>query len=159
MELSGEVLSGHFFTGVPGPQFASRPAFRRLSEGLPEDEIFWMSAADPASPCGLGLDELRDGLPSRLPSNHLVYHGARLVVISRRHGGELEIRVAPDHPHLEDYLGFLKVLLTRQFAPLKAVDVETINGGPAAESPHAEPLREIFQVTRERKSLRLRRRY
>ena len=32
MELSGEILAGHFFEGVPGPQFASHRAFR-LSPG------------------------------------------------------------------------------------------------------------------------------
>lgn len=159
MELSGEVLSGYFFRGVPGPQFASQSAYRRLSEGLPEDAIFWMSAADPASPCGLGLDDLRGRLPARLPSNHLVYHGARLVITSRRHGGELEIRVGPDHPHFDEYLGFLKVFLTRQFAPVKAIDVETINGEPAATGRYASRLRELFQVSRVRSGLRLRRRY
>ncbi len=30
MELSGEVLAGYFFEGIPGPQFISPQAFRRL---------------------------------------------------------------------------------------------------------------------------------
>jgi ATP-dependent Lhr-like helicase len=140
-------------------QFASPQALRRLSEGLEEDAIYWMSAADPASPSGLGLDDLRGEVPPRLASSHLVYHGSRLVVVSRRNGGELEIRVAPDHPHVKAYLQFLKVLLTRGFDPLKAIDVETINSEPAPRSPYAPVIVEEFAATRESKSLRLRRRY
>lgn len=40
MELSGEILVGHFFSGIPGPQFMSHRAFRQLSRGLPEDAVF-----------------------------------------------------------------------------------------------------------------------
>ncbi len=37
MELSGEVMAGIFFHGIPGPQFISHRAFRRLQRKLPED--------------------------------------------------------------------------------------------------------------------------
>jgi len=159
MELSGEIVSGHFFEGIHGLQFVSAEGLRWLRDGLPRDAIFWMSAVDPAAPSGLGLEGLRGAVPSRLPSSHLVFHGARRVVTSRRNAGELQIEVAPEHPHLEDYLAFLKVLLTRQFAPLKAIDVETINGDPAGRSPYAARLAGPFSATRERAGLRLRRRY
>jgi ATP-dependent Lhr-like helicase len=36
MELSGEVLTGWFFRGVPGPQFISHQAFRMLQRKFPE---------------------------------------------------------------------------------------------------------------------------
>ncbi|MCZ6508717.1 MAG: ATP-dependent helicase, partial [Acidobacteria bacterium] len=159
MELSGEVVAGHFFADLAGPQFLSQSAWRRLSEGLPQDEIYWLSAIDPAAPCGLGVDAWRGRWPARLPSNHLVFDGGRCVVISRRHAAELEITVDDDHPHLSRYFDFLRVLLTRHFQPLKALDVETINGKRAADSPYAALLREIFSTTHEPNCLRLRRRY
>jgi ATP-dependent Lhr-like helicase len=159
MELSGEVLSGHFFTGLSGPQFVSRQAFQLLESGLPEDAVFWLNAADPASPCGLGLDEWRGAFPARTPSNHLVFQGDRLVVVSRRSGSKLTISVGADHPDLPRYLDFLKVRLTRRFSPVRSVDVESINGKPAATSPYAEALRGLFHTTREGLGLRLRRRY
>lgn len=159
MELSGELLSGYFFTGVSGPQFASPEALDRLREGLPEDVVFWLNAADPASACGLGLEPLRRQLPARRPSTHLVYQGSRLVVVSRRHGRVLKIKVPTDHPRLADYLRFLGVLLTRQFAPRRAIIVETINGEPAADSAYRRPLAEWFQCSREPGVLKLRRRY
>jgi ATP-dependent Lhr-like helicase len=159
MELSGELLAGQFFDDVPGLQFASPAAFRRLEESLPDDAVVWMSAADPASPSGLGLDALQGRYPARLPSNHLVFHGPRLVVASARHGAELEIHVEPEHPLLADYLGFLKHLLTRRFDPRRGVTVETINGEAAATGGYAARLVELFEATREGGALKLRRSY
>jgi len=158
MELSGEVVAGQFFTGIPGLQFLSHAALRRLQQGLPEDRVFWICAADPASPCGLGLDLGLD-LPRRVPSNHLVFHGRALVLVSERHGGVLDIRVEPDHPRVPDYLGFLRVLLTRPSRPRSSIAVETINGQPAPESPFAAVLRQRFEVSRDRATLVLSRRY
>ncbi len=159
MELSGEVLAGHFFGGVRGLQFISQAAFRELRQGLPEDAIYWLSAIDPASLAGVDIAGLKGTLPSRLASNHLVYHGSRLVLVSRRRGRELVVRCGADHPHLEDYFGVLKVLLTRHFQPLSSIDVETINGEPAVASPFRGKLAEIFRLTREPRSVKLWKRY
>ena len=159
MELSGEVLAGHFFNGVRGLQFISHAAFRELRQGLPEDAVYWLSAVDPASLAGVDVEGLKGSLPSRLASNHLVYHGSRLVLVSKRRGRELEVGCGADHPHLEDYFAVLKVLLTRQFQPLTSIDVETINGEPAASSPYRAKLGEIFRLTREPRSVKLWKRY
>ena len=158
MELSGEVVSGQFFAGLPGIQFASHAALRRLELRLADDRVFWVNAADPASPCGLGLPGLA-GLPNRLPGNHLVYRGAELVVVSERRGRRLTIAVGPDHPDLGRYLTFLKVALTRQERPVKGIVVETINDEPAAEGPYRAVLAALFHVTRDGTSLRLGRKY
>ncbi|MDH3254223.1 MAG: ATP-dependent helicase, partial [Acidobacteriota bacterium] len=159
MELSGEVLSGHFFANIPGPQFATRTAVRKLSEGLSQDRVVWMSALDPASPCGLGLDAWKGRFPARTASNHLVFHGSRPVVLSRGGGARLEIEAAADHPDLSRYFEFLKVRLTRRVEAQHAIDVESINGRAAADSAYVEALSTLFAVTREGSSLRLRRRY
>ena len=159
MELSGEVLAGQFFAGVPGLQFASPAAYRRLRDGLSQDHIYWMNAVDPASPSGLTLEALKGRFPPRVPSSHLVFHGSRLVVVSKRNAGELAIEVEPDHPHLFDYLEFMKVLLTRQFNPLKLIEIESINDEPAPASPYSGRIAELFTATRDHRSLKLRRRY
>ncbi len=140
MELSGELLSGSFFHGIPGLQFISHDAFRMLTGGLPEDAVYWLNAVDPASLCGTGLDALKDELPPRIPGTHLVHHGTRLVVVSRRFGRELRINVPPDDPRLPDYLGFFRVLVSRESNPRKQINVERINGVPAAGSPYREAL-------------------
>jgi ATP-dependent Lhr-like helicase len=159
MELSGEVLSGCFLRGPTGPQFASKQTYELLRRGLPGDRVYWMNAADPASACGLRLEGFSTKLPARLPTTHLVYHGTDLVLCSRRTGGELTIRVEPGHPRLAEYLDFLRLRLTRSAHPAKRVVVEEINGEPAASSPYAEALSELVEVSRERTSLCLMRRY
>jgi ATP-dependent Lhr-like helicase len=134
MELSGEILSGYFFEGIPGLQFISHRAFGSLEKAFPQDEIFWVCALDPVSPCGLGLEMA--GLPARLASNHLVYHGSRLVVVSKGWGKEIDIHVPPQDPSIPPYLRVFGDLLSRDVAPRKSVRVERINGAVARESPY-----------------------
>jgi ATP-dependent Lhr-like helicase len=140
MELSGEILSGYFFQGLSGPQFISHEAFRVLQEPLPQDAVFWINAADPASLCGLGPVPFQ-GLPSRIPSTYLVYHGGRLVMIVKRLGKSLEIFAGPEDRHLPAYFGLFKDLLGREFNPMQKIGVEEVNGGPALGSPYAEALK------------------
>jgi ATP-dependent Lhr-like helicase len=159
LELAGEVVAGRFFEGVPGIQFMARAAFRRLGEGLPEDLVWWVNASDPASPCGLGAVATGSELPRRVPSNHLVFHGRRLVVVSERRGARLTIQVGPDHPGLSSYLEFLRVQLTRTVAPRPSITVEEINGDDAGGSPYRAALAGVFHVTRSPGALKLSRRY
>ena len=159
MELGGEVVAGRFFLGVPGLQFASHEALRALRDGAPAEEVWWVNAADPASPCGLALEGLDAGLPRRVATSHLVFQGSRAVVVSERRGRRLEIRVGPDHPSLPEYLAFLKVLLTRAVSPMRAVVVETVNDEPAAGSSYRRVFDGLFHTTRDAGSLRLMRRY
>ncbi|MDD5168364.1 MAG: hypothetical protein PHN75_06065, partial [Syntrophales bacterium] len=158
MELSGEILSGYFFEDIPGVQFISHEAFRFLCEPLPEDAVYWMNAADPASLAGIRLDGMKGNLPSRIPSTHLVFCGWRIKIVSRRGGSILEILAPPDDPRLPDYLSFFKVLLCREFSPEKLIAVETINGQPARESPYTGPL-SAFGFTKYHKGLELTTRY
>ena len=159
LELSGEVVAGRFFEGIPGLQFMSLPALRTLQEGLPEDYVWWLNAADPASPCGLGPVELGFDLPRRIPSNHLVFHGRRLVLVSQRRGAHLAIHVPVDHPSLTDYLEFLKVQLGRTVRPRRSITVETINDEPASSSPYRAVLHDLFHVARSPNAMRLSRKY
>jgi ATP-dependent Lhr-like helicase len=155
MELSGEVMAGIFFHGIPGPQFISHRAFRRLQRKLPEDVIYWINATDPASLCGIQLDSVRGMLPARVATTHLVYRGNRLIVVSRRNGKELIIHGAPDDPNLQEYMVILRHLLTRKFQPVKRVSIETINGEKALHSPYLPALRTFSDVAADYKSVTL----
>lgn len=135
MELSGEILGGYFFKGLPGPQFLSQEALRLLQRGIPP-RIRWMNALDPASPCGLGIEKWEGMLPKRLVSNHLVFDGTRLVLVSRKNGKDLTFYAAPDEEGLKEYLSFFKILIRRDFQPLKRIEVKQINEEPALESPY-----------------------
>jgi ATP-dependent Lhr-like helicase len=140
MELSGEVVCGHFFRGINGLQFMSQNAFQVLKNGLKEDAVYWMNACDPASLCGIKLEGLPYRFPRRIPSTHLVYHGARPVLISTKNGRELEFLVSPGSPYIADCQGFFNTLLSRDFRPLSAVRVDTVNSLPVRNSPYREAL-------------------
>ncbi len=142
MELSGEVLSGYFFEGLSGPQFISHEAFRMLQEPLPQDTVFWVNAADPASLCGLGFGPLT-GLPARIASTYLVYHGSQLVMVLKRLGKSTEILVQPQDSRLTAYFGLFKDIISREFNPLKKITIETINGKPALRSLYTDVLKKF----------------
>lgn len=146
MELSGEVLSGYFFEGIPGPQFIAHGAFRLLQRALPEKAIYWVNAADPISLCGIGLDELRAELPRRHAGTHLVYRGEELIVISERQGKALTIRPPVDDPDLPEALGVIGHMMERGSPPLRRIRIETINDGQAAKSPYLDVFRTLFEV-------------
>ncbi|HET6450940.1 MAG TPA: ATP-dependent helicase, partial [Spirochaetia bacterium] len=141
MEFSGEVVSGRFFEGPAGVQFALPSVIEELSVLAAADEsVWWINAADPASLCGVDIPALKALLPSRLSSTHVVFHGARVVLVSRRRGREMEIRVPPDSSRLTEYLGFVRVLTGRDARAMTAVHVQTINGEPALASAWKGPL-------------------
>ena len=147
MELSGEVLSGIFFHGIPGPQFISQKAFRKLQRKLPDERIYWINATDPVSLCGVQMDSLRGTLPPRVPSTHLVYRGKDLIGISKRYGKDLSFFIDHDDPELPKYFVSLHHLLTRKFQPLRRVVIETINDEKAVESPYIPALRTAFDIS------------
>ena len=141
MEFAGEVVTGRFFDGIHGLQFALPGVLEELAaEPGHGEEVWWLNAADPASFCGVDLPGLKAQLPPRLSSTHVVFHGTAVVLVSRRRGRELDVRVPPDEPRLADYLSFVKVLTGRDARPLSAVHVETINGEPALSSEYKNVL-------------------
>jgi ATP-dependent Lhr-like helicase len=158
MELSGEIVTGRFFDGVSGLQFALPAAVRRLSDGLDVEGVYAMSAVDPASPCGLGLPEIGD-IPRRLPNAHLVYDGPRLIVVSEQGGRHLQIRATPEDGRLGRYLEALRSRLTSGARVRRSIAVETINGEPASRTGYRPAFEELFDVTRDHLALRLMRRF
>ncbi len=159
MELAGEVVSGRFFDGVDGLQFMDHRAWRQLERGLPEDRLWWLSATDPASPCGLGLESFPDKLPRRSANNHIVFLGRRLIVTAEASCRRLWIESSLDHVRLGDCLEFIAVMLGRRVQPLRHVDIETINDEPAVRSPYRRAFEQRFHTTRHGDGLRLSRRY
>jgi ATP-dependent Lhr-like helicase len=143
LELSGEIISGHFFQGVPGIQFATHAAIRRLAEPLPGERIYVVNACDPASVCGLGLDALSPQLPRRVSSNWMVFRGRQLVLVLQKGGKDLTILAESDDAVLESALAIYRFFLGREFSPISCVAVETVNGVAANASPFAPALRTV----------------
>ena len=140
MELSGEIVGGHFFDGVPGIQFALPSALDRLKEQTAEERVFIVNASDPASLCGVDIPELKKLLPERFPSTYVVYHGDRPVVIARKRGAELEVLVPQENTDLPSYIDKLGLLIRRGFHPQKSIKVRYVNGLDVAESGYGPVL-------------------
>ena len=140
MELSGEILSGQFFKGIRGIQFITPAALRFLKDRIDRDAVYWMNAADPASLCGIAVEGLKARLPARMPTTHLVFHGQKLALVSRKMGENLEFKVCETDPNLARYCAFFRALLNRPFDPPKQVRVTTINGHTVEESPYRSAL-------------------
>ena len=149
MEFSGEVISGYFFQDIPGPQFTTQKTLRQLQSGDACDRPYWINATDPISLCGIGVPKLRPAFPKRLTSNHLVFCGPELILISERIGKKLKINLPPEHHLLPLAFGFLTHLLSRSFQPIPRITIETINEKPAPSSPYVEILRSQFELIAE----------
>jgi len=158
LELSGEVVGGHFFDGVPGLQFAAPAAVENLRQGLESSAVWWLNAADPTSLAGADLSALKATLPRRVPSNVVVWRGHRVALVIERSGRDLDFRVPADDPALTALLEPLEIALTRSFDPERGLEVRCIQGEPAATSPYRSAF-ERFTVVREGPALRLRRRW
>ncbi|MCL2130645.1 MAG: hypothetical protein FWH35_09875, partial [Treponema sp.] len=142
MELSGELVAGRFFGGINSLQFASPGIAEELEEAESNREIYWMNAADPASPAGLDAEgviktgEMRSlNLPvRRVVSTRLCFRGSQLIAISSRGGRELEFFISPDDPGMEEVLSFIKFPKTRKIGAESRLIVEKINRESAARS-------------------------
>ena len=140
MELGGEVVSGLFFNGLSGPQFALPQAVRRFETPVRPGATFWINALDPISPCGLGLGESAAApemaLPQRLLANHLGWFEGELAIVSEHFAKRLRIALPPDHLGLDALLPHLAALCRRR----RRLATETINGEPPGRSPYLPAL-------------------
>ncbi len=139
MDLSGEILSGLFFEGVEGPQFASGEAAATAAgtSGFGLARVFVLNARDPASLSGLGLP--LPGLPRRVAGSDTVYRDGRLALVSENNGERLEFLVPPQDEGIPDLLSALARFLGRRSRGA-AFRVAEINGTAARNSPYKPPL-------------------
>ena len=132
MELAGELVAGRFFAGVNSLQFAPPRILRDLEEAEALREIFWMNAADPASPAGFDVEGSDPRLPPRSAAGHLCFRGSELTAVSSGSFRHLRIFAGPEDPELPVILAFLTMPRRRKVRPERKVSIETINGKPAA---------------------------
>jgi ATP-dependent Lhr-like helicase len=150
MELAGEIVTGRFFAGANSLQFASPGIARELEEAESEKRIYWMNAADPASPAGLQITGVFGSAPGsedpkrffRLPSSRLVYRGTELIALSIKSGKAVEIFIVPDDPSMNEAINCLTIPRTRAVQSEKKLLIETINGKQAASGEYAPAFRE-----------------
>jgi ATP-dependent Lhr-like helicase len=141
LELAGEVMAGRFFSGINSLQFAAPQIPQELEEAEGERAVYWMNAADPASPAGLSLEGLDPRLPPRRQNTRLCFRGSQLLAIAGREGRELALFIPPEDPALGDVLAFLSFPRTRAVNPAVKITLERINGRPAASGEYAAALK------------------
>ncbi|EDY82544.1 DEAD/H associated family [Verrucomicrobiia bacterium DG1235] len=151
LELSGEIVGGRFFEGIQGLQFVSKEALRGLRKPLPEKAIYWLSATDPASLCGLGVDELKGVLPKRVGSNRLVYRGSELVCESQRGGKALAFHVEAGDADLPQVISTLADALG--LGAMAQLKIETINGEDARCSAYLESIGSVLRLHSDHKQV------
>jgi len=152
MELAGELVTGRFFSGVSSLQFASPRIAAELEEAEAEQGIYWMNAADPASPAGLAVEGVICNAERSIPmernasairrtvSSRLCFRGAELLAVSNRSCRELEIFIPPDDPDISITLEFVKISRTRKVHRENKIIIEKVNGASAASSAYSEAL-------------------
>jgi ATP-dependent Lhr-like helicase len=143
MELAGELMAGRFFAGINSLQFASPKILEELEAAGDEKRIYWMNAADPASPAGLDIRDLDPRLPFRIPAARLCFRGPELIALTNRGGRDLKAFISPDDPGLPEALAFLKVPKTRAVLGERKISLETVNGKSAPRSEYAEALKAL----------------
>ncbi|MDR1100013.1 MAG: hypothetical protein LBL28_05965, partial [Treponema sp.] len=141
MELAGELAAGRFFSGVNSLQFASPRIITELEEAEQFRGLFWMNAADPASPAGLNIDGLDPRFPARTAASRLCFRGQDLIAVSGRGGKDMAVFIPPDDPALEELAAFSGIPRRRAVHPEKKLVIEKINGKPAAQSGYATAFR------------------
>jgi ATP-dependent Lhr-like helicase len=132
MELSGELVTGRFFSGINSLQFAAPHIVPELEKAEVLKDIYWMNAADPASTAGLDAEGLDPKLPSRSALSRLCFRGSELIALSNRSGREARIFTGPGDPNIPVIVDFFKAPRLRNVLPEKKLCIETINGKPAA---------------------------
>ncbi len=151
LELSGEIVGGRFFEEIPGLQFVSKEALRRLRKALPEKAIYWMSAVDPASLCGVGVEALKGRMPKRVSSTRMVYRGMELVCESLRGGKVLAFHVEASDADLPQILATLSDALG--LGSTSHLKLESINGEDARNSPYLESLDALWRLHSDHKQV------
>lgn len=140
MELSGEILGGRFFDGIPGLQFALPEALRDLEAGGDETACWIQHAQDPTSLCGSGLEAFPE-LPRRVTGTWLWWRGQTLVGVLTAGGKKLARGTDLPDQDLESLVRRTATILLS--GGQTRWTLENIDGQPAAD----HPLSAAFQAT------------
>ncbi|MCP5181286.1 MAG: DEAD/DEAH box helicase [Pseudomonadales bacterium] len=149
MELAGEIVGGHFVTGLGGPQFIAPAALQRLLHKPTAPDFWWVNAVDCVSPCGLGLDWPE--LPPRRASNYLAFHGDELGLVVENGGKHLRFLLAATDNAVDGVLA----VLTHLCGISGRVAVERINGDSPLLSAYLPALQRVLRVHNDHKGLEI----
>ena len=145
MELSGEITTGHFFKGLSGPQFILPQLVSAVASESLYRSAYWLSAVDPASPCGLGFQGQK--LPNRVVNNSLGFANGMLCIVSESSGRKFRFLVEPDDDRLHELLRLYFEFMDSN----KRVAIEAINDESPLDSPFLAKMLEHLPIRKDHK--------
>ena len=131
LELSGEIVAGHFLDDVTTLQFAAFDTLEDLKRHKPHG-LIWFQANDPASLCGVAAAFSMPPFPSaRRESSFIIMEDGHIVLTATTSGKHVLI---PDDrlPQFSpEWFAPWRTALSRRIAPRPSMEILTVNGQPA----------------------------
>lgn len=92
-EYTGRVRRGYYVAGMSGAQFIRKEDFQSVTAALrqPDDEVVWLSAADPAQIWGKVLEQPENRSFLNLPGTAVAVRGGRPAAVVERQGRVLRV--------------------------------------------------------------------
>jgi len=141
MEETGAVRRGYFVAGLGAAQFAHPGAvdrLRTLREGVDDDEVVTLAAADPAQPYGAALGwPQTTGRPSRSAGAYVVLANGEPAAFLER-GAKTLVTFGADPGRWADALAALV-----KDGRVRRIELRQIDGTAAGDHPAAALLREV----------------
>ncbi|MEO9255956.1 MAG: DEAD/DEAH box helicase, partial [Tepidiformaceae bacterium] len=147
MEEGGRIRRGYFVEGLGAAQFALRGAVDRLRaerEVQDDPEVHVLAATDPANPYGAAVpwprrdDQQRRSLQRAAGAFVVLVNGEPLLYLER--GGRSVVTLpAFDGDHTSLAIAALSTVAHDTAG--RGLNIERIDGEPAADSPHAQAFR------------------
>lgn len=116
-EYTGRVRRGYFIEGLSGIQFIRSKDFESVMTELmyPRDQILWLSAIDPAQPCGKSIPHKKERSFMNIPGTTVALQCGRPVAVFERQGKVLRVF---DNTNLEETLrSFRQDFMAKRILP------------------------------------------
>ncbi|MBN1946025.1 MAG: DEAD/DEAH box helicase [Bradymonadales bacterium] len=144
LEMLGQVRRGYFIEGLAGAQFAlpeTIDELRELRDSQQSDPPLLVNACDPALLPPLSQAQSQrwpfDSGVSRIPTSYVVIDSGEITLWAEASGRALHFHPSCDRSYRRRALTALAALTDRPpiFKPFRRLEVETIDGRPAGQSP------------------------
>ena len=146
LELSGEIVAGHFLDDVTTLQFAAFDTLEDLKRHKPHG-VIWFQANDPASLCGVATVFSTPPFPSaRRESSFIVMQDGRIVLTATTSGKHILLSEDDLQNISPEWFIPWQCALSRRIAPKPSMEILTINGQPATAVIPRQTLETNFLV-------------
>ena len=146
LELSGEIVAGHFIDQINSLQFAAFDTLDSLKRTAPHG-VVWFQANDPASLCGIApAFSTHPFPPARRDSAFIVMQDDHIVLTATMSGRHLLITEDLLPQLSPEWFAPWKCALSRRISPRPSVEIQTVNGRPATTVIPRSLLEKIFLV-------------